>query len=867
MIIKDIFPQISIAEPLAANGETVLSPEAWAHVSEFMVEGSPLTSHPEFHRLAACVTEKHTFPVLKAAAMETDFRKSSQFGVEQIDICRRYIASAVFKQISGGTLQYVNEMRNLSVIFINVQGVDVSTASGSVKADALMKGVQRCCNGHEGTLNKFLVDDKGMLFLLCFGLPPLVHKDDAVRAIRCCIDIRRVMRHLDLTARFGVTTSRNYCGVVGSASRMEYTVLGDGVNLSARLMANAKEHGILVGEVTHELAKEEMSFNVLDPIKVKGKTNFIPIFEPMLKPPPELVGIHPTEELICFPWEVASAAFGGLNHMLSLENWRELIIVQRLLKETTRAVPAKQISNRNRLLNKRLEETASVPLAKEATFVERGVSPKSLVEEGGVLILCGGHGLGKVELLEYVAYKAFTKFKVLPVLSISSPRPGESGAVLSDFMRSILSAFRRHDANLGQDLLSDIETLKAVAPSEFSAVTSRVDVLLGWKIGDGGGDDGGLLLESAPLERLQEVVDLIAALTVKLLKKGVPLLACLRFEKGSNIFVEPNQATFWMLAERLLEVSRQSRLSGAALSVALCIRDHHAPDFEHVLKDYQKECTLSHGCWIDTEPFDEAHVSEYIGTELCVARNRIPRSLIEYITNITLGNPLFIREALVQLQRNQHMKTYLSNQTNEREIDAIANLDTTVEVSHWPNTAMVGGILTILESLDPLPASIVKMATVFHGPFTLADLLASACPRWSGAARFEALRLFYALQQLLKLEIVTLHEDPLLRSDNNTDNYYPKTSNDETEDEVLDRALLLGPFKLSSVLVRKVAGAMVLETQRKSVKRQALMDRCLSKELPDRMATRRAKKLVPHIPWYYQVELPQNAKTERAIGK
>ena len=41
----------------------------------------------------------------------------------------------------------------------------------------------------EGTLNKFLIDDKGMLFLLAYGLPPLVHTDDATRAVLSCFDI------------------------------------------------------------------------------------------------------------------------------------------------------------------------------------------------------------------------------------------------------------------------------------------------------------------------------------------------------------------------------------------------------------------------------------------------------------------------------------------------------------------------------------------------------------------------------------------------------------------------------------------------------------------------------------------------------
>jgi len=53
-----------------------------------------------------------------------------------------------------------------------------------------------------------------------------------------------------------------------------------------------------------------------------------------------------------------------------------------------------------------------------------------------------------------------------------------------------------------------------------------------------------------------------------------------------------------------------------------------------------------------------------------------------------------------------------------------------VEVAKWPNTYMVGGVLAVLESLDPLPAAIVKMSTVFYGKFMLSDLIASACSRY-----------------------------------------------------------------------------------------------------------------------------------------
>merc|ERR1719379_1159411 len=119
-----------------------------------------------------------------------------------------------------------------------------------------------------------------MLFLLVYGLPPLVHMDDPTRAVLACLDMVEVFKRLGLVGRFGVTTGRNYCGVVGSPRRMEYTVLGDTVNLAARLMGNAGENKILVDETTRKLASQDVSFSALSPIKVKGKANLINPFEP-----------------------------------------------------------------------------------------------------------------------------------------------------------------------------------------------------------------------------------------------------------------------------------------------------------------------------------------------------------------------------------------------------------------------------------------------------------------------------------------------------------------------------------------------------------------------------------------------------------
>jgi adenylate cyclase 10 len=113
-------------------------------------------------------------------------------------------------------------------------------------------------------VNKFLVDDKGSTLVAVFGLPPLAHEDDATRAVLAalavCVQVRdtltafgdqAVSRTLTAPqqvhafgdqsrgqhASVGLTTGHAFCGVVGSqGNRREYTVLGDVVNLSARLM-------------------------------------------------------------------------------------------------------------------------------------------------------------------------------------------------------------------------------------------------------------------------------------------------------------------------------------------------------------------------------------------------------------------------------------------------------------------------------------------------------------------------------------------------------------------------------------------------------------------------------------------------------
>lgn len=104
----------------------------------------------------------------------------------------------------------------------------------------------------------------------------------AERALPATIMIHRILcSELGVQSRIGATVGKTYCGVVGGVKRHEYAVLGPSVNLAARLMANAKNPGILVDENVRMLANHTFSFAALAPVVAKGYIDPVPIFEPL----------------------------------------------------------------------------------------------------------------------------------------------------------------------------------------------------------------------------------------------------------------------------------------------------------------------------------------------------------------------------------------------------------------------------------------------------------------------------------------------------------------------------------------------------------------------------------------------------------
>jgi class 3 adenylate cyclase/tetratricopeptide (TPR) repeat protein len=199
------------------------------------------------------------------------------------DPLRAFLAPAVAQRLRKGemgqTTKFLAELRTVSVLFVSLQIAFHGDDNDVPKVQDAVLAMQRTIYRYAGTLRQFIVDDKGSVLIAAWGLPPLAHEDDPKRAVLAALEIAEALFKLSIMTSVGVTTGQTFCGDVGSEERREYAVVGDVVNLSARLMAHSNV-GVLCDGETYKATSEFVEYVELAPIRVKGKKDPIPVFKP-----------------------------------------------------------------------------------------------------------------------------------------------------------------------------------------------------------------------------------------------------------------------------------------------------------------------------------------------------------------------------------------------------------------------------------------------------------------------------------------------------------------------------------------------------------------------------------------------------------
>jgi class 3 adenylate cyclase/tetratricopeptide (TPR) repeat protein len=257
--------QGGLAEQQAARGEVVLSPQAWelAHdgcTGERLAEGG----------------------VRLTTAMVAVERRAQARGTQQLsdDVVQAYVPDVVGARLAAGQAEWLAELRHITAVFVNLLDVDPAAVGLLEPVQLVMAAIQPILQRYEGSLKQVVVDDKGLTLIAVFGLPLLAHEDDPARATRAALEVQADLGGLGLGSAIGLATGRAFCGAVGSDVHREYDVIGEVMNLAARLM-QAAGGGILCDAATYQAAQARLRFQALPTILVKGKADPVVVYRPV----------------------------------------------------------------------------------------------------------------------------------------------------------------------------------------------------------------------------------------------------------------------------------------------------------------------------------------------------------------------------------------------------------------------------------------------------------------------------------------------------------------------------------------------------------------------------------------------------------
>ncbi|KAJ3415589.1 hypothetical protein HDV05_004640 [Chytridiales sp. JEL 0842] len=171
----------------------------------------------------------------------------------------------------GATTVKVNsEFRVVSVIFVKL----LSTFEAQ-KAQIVLSAFVTILKRWEGFFQQYSVDDKGQTLLACFGLPPWTHEKDPLNALKAALDFEEFCTKNSKAVgkvTVAVATGELLFSLLGSGERRDASLLGDVVNLAARIMSLPTPNAIVkCDKSTFAATKQDMHFTSLGLHKVKGK--------------------------------------------------------------------------------------------------------------------------------------------------------------------------------------------------------------------------------------------------------------------------------------------------------------------------------------------------------------------------------------------------------------------------------------------------------------------------------------------------------------------------------------------------------------------------------------------------------------------
>lgn len=252
-------------EPMAEPGQVVVSTETYSLLNTGDCK-MLATDHENIWLVKKIAAKKHRLPFFDDTNLPHH-------------ILQRYLMRPIAEGLSSGK----SEHRRTTIIFIYVTGIaDLIENQGEQIALSQINEytnlIIATAEKHGGHFAASDASEHGDKLIVLFGAPVMQDKQES-SAMHFALEVVAKMKSkkLDLKHQIGINTGYVFCGEIGSSTRREYTVIGDSVNLSARLMGAANESEIIVSDFTVSNCGKEFILEKLEPIMVKGKKDPVSI--------------------------------------------------------------------------------------------------------------------------------------------------------------------------------------------------------------------------------------------------------------------------------------------------------------------------------------------------------------------------------------------------------------------------------------------------------------------------------------------------------------------------------------------------------------------------------------------------------------
>ena len=242
---------------------------------------------------SAAVLEKANFPYTEPFSLFTDLMPVP-FARNRIhwdaydgdtlwclaETAANFVPPALHSRITEANAYYVAENRPITSMFVQFLGVDYNDDAVGEQLQAYYKWACRLVDqfgGENSRVNRILTGDKGNVLHIIFGAP--MAPDAPEQALMCAWQMQKQKPDFITEQCIGVAAGEAFACAIGSQTRREYTIMGEVVNLSARLMTECAPGEVWVDESTSRRASQLILFDEIGLVPLKGYSQPQPLFK------------------------------------------------------------------------------------------------------------------------------------------------------------------------------------------------------------------------------------------------------------------------------------------------------------------------------------------------------------------------------------------------------------------------------------------------------------------------------------------------------------------------------------------------------------------------------------------------------------